>query len=337
MKNSLLELDPDADALLILQCPNLQRLGTVKEQSALSKNEKAQTRLSTLPRPKRKAPTNFDRLDKLPPYDEYGNPTEIKFRVSAKHLCLASPVFRKMLKGDFQESIPNDDGLLEIKTKDWNAQALLILLDIIHGHHLKVHKSLELHTIAHIGILIDYYDCFEIVEAFSDHWLWSLAPFFPYKWPTLENSINSFGETEVLLLFIAWSFRETLPFQSLVYSAIYGTSDVIKTSLPIPVQILDKIEQQRTRLLEERFRQLYNLQDDLSAGRVGCTPEYSCQLLDYLMRQMRDNDLPISKPEHPFVGFSFNSVNGFMKGIRTPWQFNREHTLNASGNQRYGC
>ncbi|KAL6918437.1 hypothetical protein ACHAPO_008387 [Fusarium lateritium] len=121
MKNSLLELDPDADALLILQCPNLQRLGTVKEQSALSKNEKAQTRLSTLPRPKRKAPTNFDRLDKLPPYDEYGNPTEIKFRVSAKHLCLASPVFRKMLKGDFQESIPNDDGLLEIKTKDWNA------------------------------------------------------------------------------------------------------------------------------------------------------------------------------------------------------------------------
>jgi hypothetical protein len=42
MKKSPLELDPEADALLILQRPNLQQVHAVKKQDVLHKKEKAE-------------------------------------------------------------------------------------------------------------------------------------------------------------------------------------------------------------------------------------------------------------------------------------------------------
>ncbi|OBS23115.1 hypothetical protein FPOA_03674 [Fusarium poae] len=329
MRNSLLELDPYADALLILRCPNLQQVRAVEEQvedvewnlpgEAESKEDK-----------KSKTSTELDEITSLTPFDEDGNPQEIMFRVSAKHLRLASPFFDKMLKGGFQEAKPNNEGLLEFRAQDWNVRALLILLDIIHGHHRQVPKELDLDTIAHIALLVDYYDCLEIVDVFSDHWLTNLAEWEIYEWSEVHrNSAFHFDKAEVLMLFSAWIFRKQKEFKNLVMSAIYETSGPIETELPIPSHILDKIEEQRIGLLEELFAQLYTLQFDLFQGNTGCSYECSCRLLGFLMRQMRDKNLPMTKPEPPFIGFSVNKLILFLEDVETPHWFSGKHKLDS--------
>ncbi|SPJ90332.1 uncharacterized protein FTOL_13213 [Fusarium torulosum] len=244
MKKSPLELDPEADALLILQRPNLQQVHAVKEQDVQHKKEKAEptTTASPLTKGKKKSKTltDLDKITSLQPYQENGDPNEIEFRVSTKHLCIASPVFSKMIRGNFQESQPNDKGFLEIKATDWNTRALLILLDIIHGHHRQVPRKLDLDTVAQIGLLVDYYDCLEIVQVFFDHWYAHLHDWWKYSWLNFDKSpLTSFGEAESLLLFIALTFRSSVVFKNLTISAILTTSDLIETHLPIPSQILD--------------------------------------------------------------------------------------------------
>jgi hypothetical protein len=65
-------------------------------------------------------------------------------------------VFKAMIEGKYKGSQPNNQGLLEIGASDWNAHALIILLDIIHGHHYQVPRKLDVEVVAHIGLLVDY-------------------------------------------------------------------------------------------------------------------------------------------------------------------------------------
>jgi hypothetical protein len=101
MKKSLLELDPDADALLILQSPNLQQVHAAKEVDLRDTKDKAEpkTTASTPAKGKKKSKTLTDlkKIKSLQLYREDGSPNELEFRVSTKHLCIASPVFRKMI------------------------------------------------------------------------------------------------------------------------------------------------------------------------------------------------------------------------------------------------
>ncbi|KAF5547485.1 hypothetical protein FNAPI_8514 [Fusarium napiforme] len=332
MKKSLLELDPDADALLILQSPNLQQVHAVKEVDLRDMTDKAEpkTAASTPAKEKKKSKTLTDlkKMKSLQPYREDGSPNELEFRVSTKHLCIASPVFRKMIQGNFQESQPNENGLLTIRTSDWNAQALLVLLDIIHGHHRQVPRDPDLDTIAQIGFLVDYYDCLEVVEIFFDRWQAHISDWWIYDWIRFDkSSVDPFGESQLLMLFIAFTFRSRVVFKNLTISAIFTTSGHIETHLPIPSQILDKIDQQRIGLLDQMFTQLYNLQEDLFVGRVGCSLECSCRLLGYLMKQMRDQALPMTKPEQPFLGFSVTMVAGFIRGIKTPSWYSKKQNV----------
>ncbi len=59
---------------------------------------------------------------------------EIRIRVSSRHLTLASPVFDRLLKGEFAESCRlKSVGTTEVRLPRDNPQALQILLNIIHS------------------------------------------------------------------------------------------------------------------------------------------------------------------------------------------------------------
>ncbi|WKT53565.1 BTB/POZ domain [Fusarium oxysporum f. sp. vasinfectum] len=139
MKKSLLELDPQADALLILQCPNAQKITSAEDREAWDSGEASQSETTTSPQTDEnnsiKSPTTYEDLRSLQPYRSNGDPNMIQFQVSTRHLCIVSPVFRAMIEGRYRESQPNSQGILEIGASDWNAEAFCILLDIIHGHH----------------------------------------------------------------------------------------------------------------------------------------------------------------------------------------------------------
>lgn len=74
-------------------------------------------------------------------------PDESCFRiqVSAKHLILASPVFKKILAGGWKESITYlQKGSVEVTAESWDIEALLILLRLILCQHYRIPRKLTL-------------------------------------------------------------------------------------------------------------------------------------------------------------------------------------------------
>ncbi|KAH7233702.1 hypothetical protein BKA59DRAFT_320428 [Fusarium tricinctum] len=323
MKSSLLQLDPLGDALLILRCPNEQRIPPAHDQESSDSGETDEATPSEIKNKQSvKSPKTWEDLESLPPYLDNGDANEIQFRVSTRHLCIVSPVFKAMIEGKYKESQPNNQGLLEIGASDWNAHALIILLDIIHGHHYQVPRKLDVEIVAHIGLLVDYYDCLEVVQIFFDRWRLGILDWTTDFWgPVVGHPASkrkSFGRNGTLLLFIAWAFRCSSAFSGLSSWAIVNTEGVIETDLPIPTQVPAKIDEKRVEFIDQLFSKLYSLQEDLVVGRVGCSLECSCRLLGYLMKQMRASHLPATKPDKPFTGWSIPGVVEIIRSIKTP-------------------
>ncbi|RBQ65894.1 hypothetical protein FVER53590_13411 [Fusarium verticillioides] len=174
-------------------------------------------------------------LKNLKPSNEDGQNVELRYRVSSAHLMLASPVFRAMLDGPFKESSRDEDGRFEVKTSECSAQALLILLDIIHGHHRDVPKTMEFSLLTEMAILVDYYECHEIVEMFAENWIASTIQ--------EEEIEGSDYQTNISRLFISWVFGKIELFNSVVCSILKLTAGPIRTDLPLPSTILGKLEQ----------------------------------------------------------------------------------------------
>ena len=98
--------------------------------------------------------------------------TSVEMRVSSRPLILASPYFSRLLKGDWKES----KGLqaqrcLRLEDSDWDADALEILMNIIHNRPRRVPKLISLEMLAKVAVLVDYYECLEVVEMFSPGWI----------------------------------------------------------------------------------------------------------------------------------------------------------------------
>ncbi|KAJ4123152.1 hypothetical protein NW768_009680 [Fusarium equiseti] len=326
MKKSLLELDPDADALLILQRPNLQQVRPYSEEELSAWGDDVQAKTKAEPattespaKPTITEATDLKEITSLQPEQKDGTTNEIVFRVSAKHLSMVSPVFRSMIKGNFKESQPNDQGLLEIRTSEWNAQALLILLDIIHCHHSHVPKALSQEIVAHIGLIADYYDCVDIVTVFYEGWEARFCDDWGSDWPDSANhAFAEFGRVQQFQLFIVVTFQSDLVFGYLATHAILTATGPIETYLPIPRRITERLDQRRIALLAQLFKRLYNLQRDLLEEPGGCDEESHARLLGHLMREMWKAGLPMEKPAKPFAGFSVSSVAECIRSIRIP-------------------
>jgi hypothetical protein len=77
-----------------------------------------------------------------------------------------------MLKGGWKEPQKlSTDGFVSIPVLDADPEAMLILLNLIHGHASKVPRVITVEMIAKIGILVDYYECYDAVDVISELWI----------------------------------------------------------------------------------------------------------------------------------------------------------------------
>ncbi|KAF4485556.1 hypothetical protein FAGAP_11597 [Fusarium agapanthi] len=232
MKPSPFTFDPRADTLIILQNPNahLQEENEVQvdsepEYERLGSDEAG---LMETTKARRDSPMTLDNDQSYPRgYLEEGGSTQVEFRVSSRHLSLVSPVFRAMLESQFKESRPNDQGLYELQASEWDAEALVILLDIIHGHHREVPKRISVETLSHIAIIVDYYGCHEIMELVFAAWVSYLGP--PEEFVKQDS---------MRWLFISWVFRQEALFTTATKMLLLYDNGKYVVDLPIPQPIL---------------------------------------------------------------------------------------------------
>ncbi|KAI4960079.1 hypothetical protein J4E86_001699 [Alternaria arbusti] len=123
----------------------------------------------------------------------------IHYHVSSRHLMLASSTFKRMLAQDgFAESVRNEvDGLYHIVAHDWDPEAFLIVLRIVHGRNKQVPREVTLEMLAKIAVLEDYYNFEESLDVFTEVWVQSLT----------KTSIPTiYCRDLVLWVWVAWIF-----------------------------------------------------------------------------------------------------------------------------------
>jgi hypothetical protein len=144
---------------------------------------------------------------------------------------LASPVFKRTLsRNGFAESFPSEiDGLYHIEAHDWDPEAFLIVLRVVHGRNKKVPREVTLEMLAKIAVLEDYYTFGETLDVFTEVWIQGLikAPI-----PTL------YCRDLVLWIWVAWVFDIEQQFVEATRTAIKQSTESLRTlDLPIPATV----------------------------------------------------------------------------------------------------
>ncbi|KAI1027609.1 hypothetical protein LB504_011711 [Fusarium proliferatum] len=158
---------------------------------------------------------------------------EFRMLVSGKHLELASPIFKTMVTGPFAEGKADSSGFRLITASDWDPEAFKIILNIMHGYNRDVPRSLSLEMLVKVAMIVNYYDCFESVELYTDIWLEGFRSEVP----------KVYGRDSILCLFMSWAFSRPVMFRNMTELALRHSQKLIEAEdFPIPADILGKFQ-----------------------------------------------------------------------------------------------
>ena len=164
-------------------------------------------------------------MEKPPPVSEC-----VEIRVSSHHLTLASSYYSRVLKGEWKEADTfRAKGSVELKVHDIDAEALLIVMKIIHSKTRTVPRAVTLEMLAKIAVIVDLYQFHEAVEVFTDMWVAHLRSDIP----------KVYSRDAVLWICISWVFRLHDEFHSATRAALrYSSGPIQDMGLPIPESVV---------------------------------------------------------------------------------------------------
>lgn len=154
---------------------------------------------------------------------------EVHYTVSSSQLKLASPKFRSMLSGNvWTEATPDEtDGRYHIYAEDWDADALLIVLNALHFRNSKVPRSASLEMLAKVVVLAEYYCCMEAIELLIEMWTKTLRKCTPIP--------SDYCRDLMLWMCVAWVLRLPEEFAQTTAIAIKQSPHEELPTLNLPV------------------------------------------------------------------------------------------------------
>ncbi|KAF5609056.1 uncharacterized protein FSUBG_4211 [Fusarium subglutinans] len=330
MKSVSYVIDPDGDIELVLNEPNTQRIlpERVLCVDAYVASDSPTTDYTDFTCLNNSALqgryTVFDNFDS-PFLDDYGDldfveeaPDIVRMRVSSKHLTLASKVFRAMLRGSWAEassSSSSQDRPRQLATSDWDAKALAIVLDAIHGRFRLIPKDINLVLLARIATIVDYYQCYESMELISNLWLSQQS--------VTQQNIDLYTENSLLLLYVAWVFESDVLFTAVARRVLrygQGPSEFDLKDLPVG-GVLDILNDKRTELIGRILDGLDILQETLRTENecpgLGLS-DCSSTLLGMLMRETFRWEEQYEPLEPPYDGYNIVTMRALVDGFPRP-------------------
>jgi hypothetical protein len=165
------------------------------------------------------------------PHDEKPNEKGTEFQVSSGHLISASGYFRRLLQGNWKEGDNfRSQGFLHTKLEG-DAEALLILMNVIHHRSRSVSRCLSLEMLAKIAVLVDFLDCLEAVEPWLDIWINKLEDGVP----------SNYSRDTVLWIWISSVFKKPEQFATASKAILLYSRGPIQTlKLPIREKVISK-------------------------------------------------------------------------------------------------
>jgi BTB/POZ domain len=147
-------------------------------------------------------------------FDSYGDyiliigdgETQKRFLVSSNAMRLASPVWKAMITGPYEEATAK-----EISFPEGKPEAFLIVLRIAHLQFEDLPSSLDFQELVNLAIICEEYDLVRIVRPFLKRWIEPLEP--------LAEKIG-FEEW----LFVAWTFSYPKVFEKITQKLVLNAS-----------------------------------------------------------------------------------------------------------------
>lgn len=209
-------LDHLGDLILILEKPNYEDIGYVGSQDfGLEFYLLKQRALENEAEDSNGEETQSPRI------------TEYRYRVSSRHLCLASGYFKAMLEGPWKESAgtSQNPGIVRITTYK-NPTAFLLLMKILHGFHAAVPNTLPAGVLGDLTLMADFFQCLDRVAVFARTWLNNVMD------PTWAI-VRRMSESHHQYILAAWVFDHEEVFQMATHAAILYNAGPIRRFLPI--------------------------------------------------------------------------------------------------------
>jgi len=137
-----------------------------------------------------------------------------------------------MLTGGWKEGDKNN-GPLQVGAEDWDAKALVIVMNVLHSHCRQVPKTVSLEMLAKIAVIADYYKIHEALQIIASLWVKALKQALP----------NSLGRDIILWILVSSVFGDATIFRQVTEVAILRSrKDVeIPRELPIPPALIGKL------------------------------------------------------------------------------------------------
>ncbi|EGD87561.1 hypothetical protein H112_06111 [Trichophyton rubrum D6] len=226
----------------------------------------------------------------------------VRIRVSAKHLSLASPVFRSMLNTSCPESATvAEKGSVVVGADGWDVQAFMLFLRILHCQHHHLPRRVSIEMLAKIALISDYYECKFVLAFFSDTWIRALA----------DKKPSRYSRDMILWIWICWYFQLAKEFQrTTLITIVQSIGPIPSLGLPIPARIIDTLNESREWFIGNILKMLYERREILLNGTQTCSPECGSMSLGSLMKRMHTHGLLKKRPEAPFLSLSCQYLTG---------------------------
>lgn len=118
----------------------------------------------------------------------------------------------------------NSDGRVDLPMEDGDPEIMLIVMNVIHGRTRKVPRHIDFDMLTRMAILVDYLECHESIEPFSDMWINNL----------ISTMTVTYSKALIQWLCISLVFRKDIEFKALTCTAIRQANGPIDTlGLPI--------------------------------------------------------------------------------------------------------
>jgi hypothetical protein len=233
------DIDPDGDTLLILQhsdapfavCDTDERWPNALPQH--QSTESKQQEMSILS--KEPADGGDSVLSGIPSLvEDELEPKHTRYKLCSQILRRTCSYFTRLMSSNWQEEHSEPGFQWTITATDWDDEAVLILMNILHHRTRVVPRTISLGMFAKIAVLVDYYGCLEAVELWVETWMAKLDPDMP----------EYYSRDLLLKLTVAMVFSDNESFRLLTKIAIRKSRGPIHTlGLPIPQQIVGELQQ----------------------------------------------------------------------------------------------
>ncbi|KAJ0419673.1 hypothetical protein BJY00DRAFT_313820 [Aspergillus carlsbadensis] len=255
----------------------------------------------------------------------------LRIQVSAKHLSLASPVFRQGLR---------DNPKGEIHAEGWDILPFFIVLRIIHCQNSQLPLALPLPMLAKVAEIANHYQCKAAIGILQNIWIKAL----------LEPDTTEFSRDLMLWLWIAFFFDLPDRFRQ-ISSAVMSLSDgpIDPLGLPFPKELIGwdtrsafSFPQNLTIHRQDAIRKVLHLIAETETAFLdntrGCTFECSAIMHGALRKELHTAQLLSPVPTPPFSGLAYADLVYKVSMIRSPvWLTRLQVWRGASTVEEHRC